>query len=56
MTAGEQNEKMNLTGVPETMAMRAKLLPENGLISQIAMSVMGYIRIRSTFKRLSLSL
>lgn len=31
---------MNLTSVPETMAMRAKLLPENGLISQIAMSAM----------------
>ena len=31
---------MNLTGVPETMAVRAKLLPENGLISQIAMSAM----------------
>lgn len=31
---------MNFTGVPETMAVRAKLLPENGLISQIAMSAM----------------
>lgn len=31
---------MNLTSVPETMAVRAKLLPENGLISQIAMSAM----------------
>lgn len=31
---------MNLTGVPETMAVRAKLLPGNGLISQIAMSAM----------------
>lgn len=31
---------MNLTGVSETMAVRAKLLPENGLISQIAMSAM----------------
>ena len=31
---------MNLTSVPETMAMRAKLLQENGLISQIAMSAM----------------
>lgn len=31
---------MNLTGVPEMMAVRAKLLPENGLISQIAMSAM----------------
>lgn len=31
---------MNLTSVPETMAMRAKMLPENGLISQVAMSAM----------------
>ena len=34
------NEKITLSGVPETMAVRARLLPENGTISQIAMSAM----------------
>ena len=33
-------EKIKLSGVPETMAVREKLLPESGTISQIAMSAM----------------
>ncbi len=34
------DEKIKLTGVPETIAVREKLLPETGTISQIAMSAM----------------
>lgn len=33
-------EKMTLSGVPETIAVREKILPESGAISQIAMSAM----------------
>lgn len=34
------NEKITLSGVPETMAVREKLLPESGAVTQIAMSAM----------------
>ena len=44
-------EKITLSGVPETMAVREKLLPAGGAISQIAMSAMddwgGAIREQS---------
>lgn len=33
-------EKVKLSGVPETMAVREKLLPESGVISQLVMSAM----------------
>ena len=33
-------EKISLSGVPETIAVREKLLPENGTVSRIAMSAM----------------
>ena len=34
------NEKITLSGVPETIAVREKLLPEDGAISQLGMSAM----------------